>query len=169
MNKGGRPAIEITAQHSVAELKASYRSCKCAVEKRRIQVVWWLIEGRSRKEVMDLSAYSSFSIREIVKRYNQKGLAGLKDGRHENKGAPTLLSDAEVLLLAQVMRKDFEKGKVWNGQKVVDWLAQELDKEIYISRAYDYLATIGFSLQTPRPSHVGGIKLEQESFKKNTA
>lgn len=64
-------------------------------------------EGRSRNEVRALSAYSSFSVREIIKRYNQHGLAGLKNRRHENPGAPSLLSDEEMLRLAQVLRKDY--------------------------------------------------------------
>ncbi len=70
---------------------------------------------------MALSAYSSFSVREIIKRYNEQGLAGLKDRRHENPGAPSLLSDEELLLLAQVVRKDYASGKVWDGRKVVAW------------------------------------------------
>ncbi len=79
MNKSGRPAKELKAQHSVEELKEHFRGCTCAVERRRLQVVWWLREGRNREEVMALSAYSSFSVREIIKRYNEQGVAGLKD------------------------------------------------------------------------------------------
>ena len=166
MNKGGRPSLELKAQHSVAELKAQFRACTCAVERRRTQVVWWLLEGRSRKEVMELSAYSSFSLRDIIKRYNQQGLAGLKDRRHENPGAPSLLSDEEILRLAQVIRKDYAEGKVWDGRKVVNWLRRELDKDVYLSRAYEYFAATGFSLQMPRPAHVKADRAEQERFKK---
>lgn len=166
MNKGGRPPIELKAQHSVEEFKEHFRGCTCAVERRRVQVVWWLREGRNRKEVMTLSAYSSFSVREIIKRYNEHGLEGLKDRRHENPGAPRLLSDEELLLLAQVLRKDYAEGKVWDGRKVVAWVRQELGKEVYLSRAYEYFAVTGFSLQAPRPAHVKADLVEQEHFKK---
>ena len=167
MNKGGRPALKLAHQHSVEELKEHFRRCTCAVERRRTQVVWWLREGRSRKEVMALSAYSSFSILDIIKRYNEQGLAGLQDRRHENPGAPRLLSDEELLRLAQVVRKDFEKGVVWDGAKVVRWLRRELDKDVHISRAYEALAAIGFSPQLPRPAHIKADRLAQERFKKN--
>lgn len=169
MNKGGRPALEINKQHSVEELKAHYRRCSCAVERRRTQAVWWLVEGRSRQEVLDLSAYSNSSLVEVIRRYNEQGLVGLKDKRHENPGAPSLLSDEELLLLAQVVRKDYAKGIVWDGAKVVQWLHRELDKDLHISRAYEALAKIGFSPQLPRPTHSKANVAEQERFKKNLA
>ena len=167
MNKGGRPTLELNPQHSVEELKAHFRSCTCAVERRRTQAVWWLLEGRSRREVLDLSAYSNSSLVEIIGRYNKHGLAGLRDKRHENPGAPSLLSDEELLLLAQVVRKDFAKGIVWDGAKVVQWLSRDLGKDVHVSRAYEALAHIGFSPQMPRPAHNKADAAEQERFKKN--
>ncbi len=163
MNKGGRPGIELKAQHSVEELKEHFRACTCAVERRRIQVVWWLVEGRSRKEATALSAYSSFSVLDIIKRYNEQGLEGLKDRRHENRGAPSLLSDEELLRLAQVLRKDYAEGKIWNGQKVVDWLQEALGKDVHLSRAYEHFAATGFSLRAPRPAHVNeDIRVDEQ-------
>lgn len=167
MNKGGRPALQVKAQHSVGALKEHFKACTCAVERRRTQVVWWLLEGRSRQEVMGLSAYSNFSVVDVIKRYNEQGLAGLKDRRHENPGAPSLLSDEQILLLAQQVGKDFDKGIVWDGIKVVSWLKDELGKEVYLSRAYEYLSAIGFSPQKPRPAHAKADLVEQETFKKN--
>jgi transposase len=130
-------------------------------------VVWWLLEGRSRQEVMELSAYANFSVVAIINRYNALGIEGLKDRRHENPGAPKLLSDEELLQLAQVVRKDFEKGVVWNGEKVIRWLKDELGKELHLSRAYESLSAIGFSLQKPRPAHVKAEAVEQERLKKD--
>jgi len=39
-----------------------------------------------------------------IQRYNEQGLAGLRDRRHSNLSAPTLLSDAQLLLMAQAIR-----------------------------------------------------------------
>ncbi len=170
MSKGivGRRPTALKQQHSAEELKEHFRACSCAVERRRTQVIWWLTQGMERTQVLELSAYSETSLWQTVKRYNEEGLAGLRDRRHSNPGAPTLLSDAEMLLLAQNVRKDYAEGKVWNGAKVVRWLKEELGKEVHERRAYEYLAAIGFSAQEPRPTHAKADRVEQERFKKNT-
>ena len=90
---------------------------------------------------------------QTVKRYNEEGLAGLRDRRHSvrrgrtrcNPGAPTLLSDADMSLLAQNTRKDYAKGKAWNGKKAVVWLKNELGKKVHERRDFEYLAAVGFS------------------------
>ncbi len=164
--KVGRQAIELKLQHSIEELRDHYRRCTCAVERRRTQVIWWLARGIERKQVLELSAYSEVSLWQLVRRYNEQGLEGLRDRRHQNRGAPSLLTDEEMLLLAQNMRKDYAKGIVWNAAKVVRWLKQELGKEVHERRAYEYLAAIGFSAQAPRPAHAKADFEEQEVFKK---
>jgi transposase len=161
----GRRPTALELQHSAEELKQHFQACTCAVERRRTQIIWWLREGMTRKQVLELSAYSETSLWQTVKRYNEAGLAGLRDRRHDNPGAPTLLSDADMLLLAQNIRKDYAEGKVWNGKKVVAWLKEELGKEVR-GRAYEYLAAIGFSLQEPRPAHAKADPVAQEHFKK---
>jgi len=166
MRKVGRRSIEVKKQHSVKELKSHFRKSTCTVERRKSQVIWWLLEGKSRQEVRALSAYSNVSLVEIIKRYNAQGLEGLKDQRHNNPGAPPLLSDEELLLLAQTVRKDFDKGIVWNGAKVVKWLKDKLNKEVYEQRAFEYLAAISMSQQIPRPSHMKADPSEQHNFKK---
>lgn len=129
-------------------------------------MIWWLAQGMERKQVLALSAYSEVSLWQIIKRYNEVGLAGLQDRRHRNPGAPTLLSDVEMLLLAQNVRKDYADGIVWNGTKVLTWLKQELGKEVHERRAYECLASIGFSAQEPRPAHAKADPVEQQTFKK---
>lgn len=129
-------------------------------------MIWWLAQGLERQQVLALSAYSEVSLWGIIKRYNEAGLAGLQDRRHHNPGAPTLLNDAEMLLLAQNVRKDYAEGVAWNGVKVLKWLKEELGKEVHERRAYEYLATIGFSAQEPRPAHAKADPTLQETFKK---
>lgn len=162
----GRNSIQLNPKHPVAELKQHYQKCTCAVERRRAHVIWLLASGQSRNEVIQLTAYSLPSVLDAIHRYNQDGLEGLRDLRHTNPGAPTLLSDQELLLLAQTVRKDFEKGIVWNGMDVQTWIQTTLGKQVRFQRAYELLGAIGFSLQVPRPRHAKSSDAAKADFKK---
>jgi transposase len=162
-------AIDIKLHDNEQALKQAYQRSRCAVERRRLQVIRMLRRGKSRREVREATAYSGVSMVGIVKRYNEAGIEGLKDKRHENPGAPPLLSDGQLLHLAQVVRKDYAKGVLWNGQKVIAWLKEEYDLEVYPQRAFEYLKQISMSQQVPRPRHRKADEVAQDTFKKNAA
>lgn len=159
-------AIALNLQHEVEDLKAYYRASNDAVERRRLQVVWLLAEGRSRQEVAELTAYSRVSLYQTVKRYNTEGLEGLRDRRHENQGFAPLLDTAERERLLEAM-KDAENG-VWTAVKIQHWIERELGKSLYLQRIYELLDQLGFSLQSPRPAHVKADPAAQEDFKKTS-
>ena len=162
----GRPSIQLNPKHPITELKHHYQKSTCAVERRRAHVIWLLASGKTRDEVIHLTAYSLPSVLDAIHRYNQNGLEGLRDLRHTNPGAPTLLSDQELLLLAQTIRQDFEKGIVWNGTDVRTWVQTELGKQVRFQRAYEFLDAVGFSLQVPRPHHAKSSDAARADFKK---
>ena len=153
-------------QHSADELWAAYKASHDAVERRRLQVLALLREGRPKAEVQAITRYSDPTYAKVLHRYAQHGLEGLKDGRHQNPGAPTLLSDQELLLLAQTIRAAYAQGEVWNGARVQQWVKDELDKDVHLSRAYEFLDVVGFSLQAPRPQHAQADQAAQDEFKK---
>ena len=169
MGKTGRPSLEVAEHDSVEKLKEAYRGSNCSVERRRIQAIWQLRLGKSRVEVCEVTAFHKGTLVKIIKLYNEGGLSGLRDRRQGNSGRSPLLTDQEMLLLGQCVRKDYEQGIYWNGRKVVAWIREELGKEVYEQRAYEYLKAIGMSRQRPRPHHVKTDPVEQERFKKNAA
>ena len=118
--------------------------------------------------MLAITRYSYQGANKIVDAYGAQGLKGLKDQRHGNRGAPTLLSDAE-LLLAQTIRADVAEGGVWNGNRVQDWVRTTLHKELYLSRCYEFLDAVGYSRQLPRPRHVEADQERQEEFKKKSS
>lgn len=162
----GRLPVTLQAKHPVAELKAHYQNATNAVERRRAHVIWLLASGKPRSEVIDLTAYSLPSVLEAIHRYHQDGLEGLRDQRESNSGAPTLLEDAELLLLAQTIRYDYEQGIVWRGADVQAWVENTLGKQVRYQRAYEFLDAIGFSLQVPRPRHTKSSDAARADFKK---
>ena len=158
--------VQVKFQHTERQLWQAYKASSCPVERRRLQVLALLAEGRKRAEVLAITRYSVPRYVELIHRYNAEGLDGLRDRRHRNSGAPTLLSDGELLLLAQTIRADYQQDIVWSGTQVQDWIKTTLGKDLYLSRAYEFLDAIGFSQQTARPRHVGADETAQDDFKK---
>ena len=121
----GRLPKKLKLQHTAKELKMQYQQCKCSIECRRIQVIWLLAEGRSHKDVQTVTALSDWSMPNIIARYNEEGLLGLKDRRHNNRGTPTLLNKEELLLLDKALLESPAEGGRWNGRKVAGWIKKK--------------------------------------------
>ena len=128
-----------TFQHQADDFWAVYKRSTCAVERRRSQLLALLAEGKPSAEVLAITRYSYQGANKIVDAYEAQGLESLKDQRHGNRGAPTLLSDADLLLLAQSIRADVAEGGVWNGNRVQEWVKTTLQKDLYLSRCYELL------------------------------
>ena len=159
-------ALQVKIQDSAEVLWQAFKRSTCAVERRRIQMIALLTEGQSKAKVRAVTRYSDPAYCKIVQRHNTLGLTGLRDLRHENLGAPQVLSDAQILLLAQQIRSDFARDVLWDGAKVKAWLEASFSLQIHTGRAYEFLAQVGFSRQPPRPRHVNADEEKQNEFKK---
>jgi transposase len=159
-------ASRVEWKDSAKEIWEAYKKSTCAVERRRLQVLALLREGKKKSEVLAVTQYSSPHYSKVLHLYQAGGLRALQDGRRNNPGAPPLLSDEELLLLAQSIRDDYQKGDIWNGARVQQWVKEELGKDIYIARAYEFLHAIQFSQQEVRPQHANVDLAAQETFKK---
>ncbi len=69
-------------------LERRYRKAKDPVERTHYQIVWLPSEGRSTKEVCEVSGYSPGWVRQIAHRYNDRGAEGLGDRRPTAIPAP---------------------------------------------------------------------------------
>jgi transposase len=159
-------ASRVEWKDSAQEIWEAYKKSTCAVERRRLQVLALLREGKNKREVLTVTRYSNPHYAKVLHLYQLGGLEALKDGRRNNPGAPTLLSNEELLLLAQSIRDDYQKGDIWNGARVQQWVKEELGKDIYISRAYEFLHAVQFSQQEVRPQHAKADLEAQDTFKK---
>ena len=97
--------MERAAGHpSTEELGRRYRAAWDRVERSHLQVVWLLRQGWSGREVAQVMGYSERWVTEIVRRYDEDGLAGLADRRHGNAGAKPLLDHAQREELAAALQ-----------------------------------------------------------------
>lgn len=164
----GSAKIEIRPQHTPQQLKSHHLKSTSQVEKRRSQLIWYLLQDIPLEEAQQLTGYSHPSALNAIKRYNQHGLRGLRDAREDNTSHFRLLDEAQLAEFATLMKTDFENGIFWTAQKITQWLSTKLNRPIHPQRGYEVAQKLGFTMQTPRPSHEKSDADLIETFKKKT-
>jgi transposase len=165
--------LELSPHASTQELEHGYRKARDAVERSHRQIVWLLSEGRSTREVCEVTGYSPGWVRQIARRYNERGVEGLGDRRHGNPGArerALLDEEGQAQLRAALLEGSPPGGGMWSGPKVARWIEQRTGLEkVHAQRGWEYLRKVGTSPQLPRPSNAQGADSEErEAFKKSS-
>ena len=141
-----------------------------SVERSHHQIVWLLSEGKTTKEVCEVTGYSIGWVRQIARRYNDQGVEGLGDRRHSNPGAKerALLDEAGEAELLEALQGPPPGGGMWSGPKVARWIAKRNGLEkVHVQRGFEYLRKVRYSPQVPRPENASAADAsEQEAFKK---
>src|SRR5919199_4590220 len=132
-------ALAVAGHLSAAELGRRYRAARDRVERGHLQVVWLLVQGRSRGEVARVMGLSGLWVAEIVRRYNEAGPDGLGDRRRGNAGAKPLLGAEDEAGLRAALAEPPSDGGPWTGPKVAAWMAARLGREVRPQRGRDYL------------------------------
>ncbi len=161
--------LELSPHASTQELEHRYRKARDPVERSHRQIVWLLSEGKTTKEVCEVTGYSPGWVRRIARRYNERGVEGLGDRRHSNPGAKerALLDEAGERELLEALQGPPPGGGMWSGPKVALWIAQRNGLEkVHVQRGFEYLRKLRYSPQVPRPENASADASEKEAFKK---
>ncbi len=153
---------------SARELEDRYRKARDPVERSHYQIVWLLSSGKLTREVAEATGYSPEWIREVSRRYNERGAEGLGDRRHGNPGAAPLLSPEQQKELGEALEETPEDGGMWNSSKVASWIEGRTGRRVRAQRGWEYLRRLGYTPQVPRPANAGADEEEQEAFKKGS-
>ena len=155
------------------ELERRYRRARDPVERSHLQIVWLLSEGRTTEEVCRVTGYSPGWVRQVARRYDERGVEGLGDRRHRNPGARerALLDEEGQAELREALEGSPPAsvgGGMWSAPKVARWIAERNGLEkVHAQRGFEYLRKVGMSPQVPRPSNASGASpSEREAFKK---
>jgi transposase len=149
-----------------AEVERRYRGAADAVARTHWQIVWLVAGGRTCPEVADVVGYSVEWVRQIVRRYNAAGPAGLGDRRRANPGAAPLLDAAGRAALAAALAGPAPDGGLWTGAKVAGWMAARLGRPVAAQRGWEQVRALGFTPQRPRPREDRADPAAQAAFKK---
>ena len=148
------------------ELETRYRKARDAVEKSHWQLLWLLAQGKSTRQVAEVTGYCLNWIHILVRRYNQQGPAAIIDQRHRNPGAAPVLSVEQQAQLMQALDAPAPDGGLWTGRQVAQWIQTHTGRKVHPQRGWEYLKRLNYSQRVLRPRHAKADPAAQEAFKK---
>jgi transposase len=164
--------IKLEPHLSSEELEIRYRKARDSVLRSHYRILWLISEGRTTRQVVEVTGYSRGWIQKLARRYNAYGPEALGDRRHQNPGAKerALLDSDQQRELAEALKKPPPDGGMWNSRKVGEWIEKKTAKKVTSKkqRGWEYLKKVGNSPKVPRPRHKKADKHEKEAFKKRS-
>jgi transposase len=152
-----------------SSLDQAYRRERDGRRRSHLQVIWLLLQDNPVSEAARVTGFSDRWINKLIDRWNARGLAGLGDRRHDNKGAQPLLDTEGLAALEAALSEYPADGGLWSGRQVTDWMSDYLGRPVSVKRGFDYLHRLNYSRQQPRPRHTKAASLEeQDGFKKKS-
>ncbi len=160
-----RERIEVAAHLNAEELEERYKKASDPKEARRWHVLWLMRQGRSTSEVARICGTHRYTVREIVKRFNERGADGSLDRRRDNPGKPPRLTPEQQGRLLETLRGPAPDGGLWTGPKVAQWISRETGRATAKTIGWSYLKRVGARLVQPRRRHAkAASEDEQEAW-----
>jgi len=134
------------------QIRRKYLSCQHSQEKKRWQALSLIATGKVANTVAGELGMSSGWISKTVHRYNEEGVAGVKN-KSKNEGSKTLTKEQ-----VKELEKEIESGKtaderLWSSTQIKRWVAEKTGKKIHKTTAWRMFAKLDFTRQSPRPAH----------------
>lgn len=133
-------------------------------------MLWLLAQGKSSREVAEVTGYSLNWIHILVWRYNQQGPQAIMDHRHRNPAQPPscqLSSKPNSCTPSMPLHRIADcGGKVRSGRQVAQWIQTRTGRKVHPQRGWEYLKRLNYSKRVLRPRHAKADPTAQEAFKK---
>lgn len=164
------PVLAAVAAHlGVEELFERYRQCPDGRLKSHWHVLWLRSTGETTHQVGKVVGFRDDWVRRIVRRYNAGGPTAIRDHVKDN-GREGYLSAAQKKELVAALAAPPPEGGLWNSRKVAAWIAEKTGKErVCTQTGWEYLRSLGFTIQRPRPRHPQAPKDALTQLKKRSA
>jgi transposase len=157
--------LHVTPHLTADELVARFLKCDSKDEKLRWQAVMLKAEGRKAYDIANVCKRREDWVRRTVRRYNQLGPDGVADQRQHN-GREPVLDDEKQTDLWEAIQGPAPDGGLWTAPKVAKWIADHTGQKVDDHTGWLYLRRLGYTRQTPRPTHPEADQKAQEAFKK---
>jgi transposase len=158
--------ITVKAHLSLEAIETRYRKAKDPVERSHWQIIWLLAQGKTTKEIAEVTSYRPPWIRILAHRYTEQGPGGLGDRRHSNPGGTFMLSPEQQAQLQQALEEPPADGGLWTGPKVARWIESHTGRQVHPQRGWEYLKRLNYSKRVLRPRHAKADPAARQAFKK---
>lgn len=145
--------MTVVEHHSADELQLLFRQERDARVAKRIWIAWQARRGSTEPEITAAIGLSRRTVQTWVHRYNQEGLAGLKD--RAGRGRDPILSEEERKLVVQRMEAGPQEGDVCSlrGVDFQKYIEAQFHKRMSLSAVYGLLHDLGYEWLVPRSKH----------------
>jgi len=155
--------LDIT--ESEAALKKRLQSVRDAVQKEKLQMLWWVKSGqvKQQQEIGQRLGRDTSTITRWLQKYRRGGIKELLQIK-KAPGAKRILSDAVLAdLQQQLNRPEGFSSYV----AIVEWLQEKHGLTVEYGMVYDWVHNrLGAKLKTPRPQSYRQDVQAVETFKK---
>jgi transposase len=161
--------MKVEAHDTLEKLRAAVHEIADADERDRVRMVLHAREGDTGAAIAKRLGMTDRAVRKWIRRYNEGGLAGLKD--LPRSGRPRHLeADRDEDVRQRLDRGAQERDGVCalRGEDVRRLLEEEFGASYSLSGTYVVLHRLGYSSLVPRPQHPKADPAAREEFEKNS-
>ncbi len=136
----------------------------------RLHGVLLVAQGLTCPEVAKLLGDAPRSVEYWVRRFETKGLVGLREG--ERSGRPRRLNEKQLeeinAALRQMPRDLGLGGNLWDGKTLSAWIAEQYRIQLGVRQCQRLFRQLGFRLRKPRPRVAQADAARQKGIKKTS-
>jgi len=165
-----KPLTITDASTIVLGLQDEIRRSKESRYDHRLHGILLVAQGMSCPEVSRLLGDSPRTIEYWVRRFEDKGLAGIVEG--ERSGRPRRLSDEQLEEIDSVLRQTPESVGIarglWDGKGLAEFIKNRYGVSMGVRQCQYIFKSLGFRLRKPRPLIARADPEVQEEYKKTS-
>ncbi len=154
----------------ILELQDEIRRSEESRYDHRLHGVLLVAQGMTCPQVAALLGDAPRSVEYWVRRFEQSGWAGLREG--ERSGRPRRLHEKQLREINAALRRMPREmglgGNLWDGKTLAAWIAQRYGIELGVRQCQRLFRQLGFRLRKPRPSVAQADAARQKAHKKNS-
>lgn len=137
----------------------------------RLHGVLLVAQAMTCPQVAELLGDSRRTVEYWVRRFEDRGLAGLTEGMRP--GRPRRLTDTQLARIDRVLRQPPRevglRGNVWDGKALGAWIEQQFGIDLGVRQCQRLFRQLGFRLRKPRPQLAQADPERQMTHKKTPA